>query len=148
MKALTLCQPWATLIAQADKRYENRVWTPPAGLIKRRIAIHAGKKLLTSSIAGFLMQRYGLDADTLPMGAVVCTAVVTGWVDTRNVLRVHGAVPVGWEDDPWFAGPVGWHLADVRTLREPIPCRGARSLWDLPVDVREAIRLQSTVQAR
>lgn len=44
MKAITLHQPWASLIACGAKPYETRSFPPPAGLIGRRIAIHAAAR--------------------------------------------------------------------------------------------------------
>lgn len=43
MKALTLHQPWASLIALGVKTIETRSWRAPQALIGQRIAIHAGK---------------------------------------------------------------------------------------------------------
>ena len=43
MKALTLHEPYASLIASGRKRFETRGWPPPRGLIGERIAIHAAK---------------------------------------------------------------------------------------------------------
>lgn len=45
MKAISLWQPWATLIACGDKPYETRDWPPPRELIGQTIAIHAAKKI-------------------------------------------------------------------------------------------------------
>jgi hypothetical protein len=42
IQAITLWQPWASLIARGLKRYETRSWAPPASLIGKRLAIHAG----------------------------------------------------------------------------------------------------------
>ena len=42
MKALTLHQPWASLIAGGRKTIETRPWAPPCGLVGERFAIHAG----------------------------------------------------------------------------------------------------------
>jgi hypothetical protein len=39
MYALTLHQPWATLIADAEKQVENRSWAPPRVIWGSRIAI-------------------------------------------------------------------------------------------------------------
>jgi len=102
MKAISLWQPWASLIAVGVKPYETRDWAPPAALIGQRIAIHAAKKVdphaaqmayellrgrydaaagcdvaqrLRASFEGAsprLMARFG--ADLMPVGAVVCTA--------------------------------------------------------------------------
>jgi len=45
MKAISLWQPWATLIACGAKPYETRSFAPPASLIGQSIAIHAAKKI-------------------------------------------------------------------------------------------------------
>ena len=42
MKALTITQPWATLIAIGAKRFETRGWSTP---YRGPLAIHAGKNL-------------------------------------------------------------------------------------------------------
>ena len=41
MKAITLWQPWASLIADGTKTIETRSWAPPSSLLGQRIAIHA-----------------------------------------------------------------------------------------------------------
>lgn len=43
MKALTIRQPWASLIALGVKTIETRSWRAPQSLIGQTIAIHAGK---------------------------------------------------------------------------------------------------------
>ena len=45
MKAISLWQPWASLIACGVKPYETRSWAPPRELIGQPIAIHAAKKI-------------------------------------------------------------------------------------------------------
>lgn len=49
MKALTIWQPWATLIAIGAKPYEFRGWQPPKWLIGKRLAIHAGARPIKAS---------------------------------------------------------------------------------------------------
>lgn len=44
MKALTIWQPWATLIMIGAKPYEFRSWKPPRSLVGQRLAIHAGAR--------------------------------------------------------------------------------------------------------
>jgi hypothetical protein len=44
MKALTVWQPWATLIAIGAKPYEFRSWKPPGWMIGKPLAIHAGAR--------------------------------------------------------------------------------------------------------
>src|ERR1700732_4369319 len=45
MKAISLWQPWASLIACGAKPYETRDWAPPESMIGQPIAIHAAKKI-------------------------------------------------------------------------------------------------------
>ena len=45
MKAISLWQPWASLIACGAKPFETRHWAPPRDLIGQTIAIHAAKKV-------------------------------------------------------------------------------------------------------
>lgn len=45
MKAISLWQPWASLIACGAKPFETRSWAPPRDLIGQPIAIHAAKKV-------------------------------------------------------------------------------------------------------
>lgn len=49
MKALTIWQPWATLIMIGAKPYEFRSWKPPRSLIGERLAIHAGARPVRAS---------------------------------------------------------------------------------------------------
>lgn len=44
MKALTIWQPWASLIMIGAKPYEFRGWAPPKWLVGQRLAIHAGAR--------------------------------------------------------------------------------------------------------
>ena len=44
MRALTVWQPWASLIAHGWKPYEFRGWRAPAAFVGERIAIHAGAR--------------------------------------------------------------------------------------------------------
>lgn len=44
MKALTVWQPWASLILIGAKPYEFRSWQPPRWLVGRTMAIHAGAR--------------------------------------------------------------------------------------------------------
>lgn len=49
MKALTIWQPWASLIMIGAKPYEFRGWKPPQSLIGQRLAIHAGARPIKAS---------------------------------------------------------------------------------------------------
>lgn len=85
MKALTVRQPWASLITSGDKVYETRCY---ATKYRGPIAIHAGKQLdveafqyLNSPIATIeWLEKCVSNPYDLPLGAVIATAeLVNVW---------------------------------------------------------------------
>lgn len=96
MRALTLWQPWASLIALGVKTIETRSWKAPDALIGQRIAIHAAKrpakfddmKRLIMETDPTVWNRWfeaGLvsargELDFVPYGAVVATAHLDGCI--------------------------------------------------------------------
>lgn len=124
MKALTLIRPWSWAIVASTKRIENRTWRPNH-ILFQRIAIHAGMKFDENAAFEIArIQGHKLDQSCEDQG-IVGTAVVSGFVSSSP--------------DPWFCGPVGWVLTDVVRLPQPIPCKGAQGLWQVPDDIIERI---------
>ncbi len=125
MKAITILQPFAHLIAIGEKRVENRSWSTTH---RGELAIHAGKS-----------RRYLKPEDEcrwpdMVFGAVVAVAEVTDCIE----LAVHERVVADNPANAWLRthehveGPVIWVLANVRRLAEPIPCAGQQGLFTLP----------------
>lgn len=140
MRALTLWQPWAQLVAEGIKPIENRSWEPPRSVLGQRIAIHAGKRYEVGE------WKYMLDAEEDHVrdvceraktisGCIVGTAVVAAYA-RADELDVGGFLI---RQSRWFVGPVGWLLKDIVRLPEPIPCRGAQGLWTLPPDIEAKV---------
>lgn len=127
MLALTVWQPWATLIIHHGKTIENRTWPPPTRVVGQRLAIHAGKQIDRAALAE--AARVGVKLpDPLPTGALLGTVRLAG---------AHRATECGCADRcaAWGeSGPgvVHWVLADPRRLAWPVSCRGGRRLWYLP----------------
>lgn len=125
MKAITICQPYAELIARGDKPIENRTWPTR---FRGEIAIHAG---LSRDWLGDDDERL---MPNMAFGAVVATArLVTclpllgprdqdTWPEEYRALADHEHA-----NGPWC-----WILRDVRRLAQPLPWRGAQGLWYLP----------------
>lgn len=132
MKVLTIWQPWAACIAHGPKRVENRTWAPP----KRwrfpfELAIHAAKVAQPD------------EAQTIIDLVRIWPRVVSLPIERGAVLAIASVVAVGEPDgNHWAFGPVCWQLDNVRTLREPVPCRGAQRLWTLPDEVEAEVRRQ------
>jgi hypothetical protein len=123
VKALTLLRPWAYAITHLGKRVENRTWRPSAAMIGVQIAIHAGKGKDNPGAEWILDS--GLAA-TLPPLAWQETAIV-------GVATISGIVEGS--DSPWFFGPYGWVLSEVKAVDVPVPCKGALGLWEIPAHV-------------
>lgn len=142
MKALSIKQPWLWAITNLDKRIENRTWKPPLWIIGQRIALHASKqydnagRMAIKEICGTIpLAKYELS-----LGYIVATAKITGWVNERGFGTGLGLfLPSTLIDDKWFFGPIGWILEDVQLLDEPIPCKGALRLWNVPQEIAQVI---------
>ena len=150
MKALTLNQPWATLVALGLKRYETRSWpTSHRGIL----AIHASKGLpkyaryaLTDNWAIYtaLCDHLGLRCPTgdhlielLPRGVVVATCKV---VDCQRIVNGHRSIYLAVDEmlppkEPELSfgnyerGRYAWALDAIKPLSTPIPAKGAQRLW-------------------
>jgi ASCH domain len=150
--ALTLRQPWASLIARGGKLFETRTWAPPVSLIGQRIAIHAGRAAIPLGLSREERTaiHFGLGTDdlaTLPRGAVLCTAKLVGayrvasvCADTNEIKldgRVVGSQPLHGYIVPAAERLVGdvlagywlWRLLDVQQLEPPVPVNGRQGLW-------------------
>lgn len=133
-KALTLWQPWASLVASDQKRYETRSWsTTYRGLL----VIHSAKKWtrdllaitrqLQSDYAPF-SRRFELALDYyLPRGSALCV------VDLVDVHRVEAVRDQLRDEELAFGdysdGRYAWKLRLMTKFRHPVPMRGKQGLW-------------------
>lgn len=166
MRALTLHQPWAALVASGVKLIENRPMRPMADAIGHRIAIHAGLTFdedAASMIVATFPDVQHNDAwwhRRRVHGKILATARLVGYVQQRGSAFIAagatqlvagrvGAAEASAEavaNQPdqlrWFSGPIGYVLADVRALATPIACRGMPGFWPVPADVEARILQQ------
>jgi hypothetical protein len=143
MKALTLWQPWATLVAIGAKSIETRSWSTRH---RGPLAIHAAKRFPPGA-QSLAMERefrtvlleagYG-DPETLPRGAVVAVAQLVDVRTTDEVRGVLQATPRETIYGDFSRGRWAWVLRDVVRLPQPIQAYGGRGLWTWPVPVDAA----------
>lgn len=162
MKALTLTQPWAALIACGAKRIETRSWGTD---FRGRIAIHAakglgpvgGKRGFQEQCAtppfdkalGKHLEDCGAMADAysaahaIPLGAIVATADLVNVqridMKLRAQVQAQTITPFEIEFGDYTSGRYAWFLENVLALPEPIYCNGALSLWDVPPEIMAAM---------
>ena len=156
MRAITLHQHWASLIALGHKTTETRSWPAPKTLVGSHIAIHAAKRRprrnewndrVAEAVAGV----------NLPLRAIVATARVDGcvrvlsngfaklsepadpgkvWVvdrfgqEHRDAYRMDSDPYGDYSEGRWI-----WLLSRVRRVEPPIEATGRRGIWTLPHDV-------------
>lgn len=146
IKAVTIWQPWATLIILLEKLNETRSWPTNH---RGPLAIHAAQCLdreacETEPIKSILT-KHGYSADTLPTGAILGTATIAGmwksWdVERKRLILAEPASEEGtiYKEitDQEFAlgdyceGRYAWELRDVHRFAEPIPAKGKQRLWN------------------
>lgn len=139
MKAITIIQPWATLIALGEKRFETRSW---ATKHRGPLAIHAGKKVDKEAfnnpwIKSVLAEKGIKTWKELPTGVVLATVEL---VECHKVGATLGHVSVfesgvsinGLEEafGDYTPGRYAWELANLQVLSEPVPAKGQLSLWE------------------
>jgi hypothetical protein len=148
MKALTLTQPWATLVAIGAKRIETRSWYTA---YRGPLAIHAAKgfpkwarQFTTEAVVYEAVKAQYCQRDidnrakgfpAYPLGVVLATCRLVYCVPTervaaaacpfRDLLTVQER-----EFGDYEEGRFAWILDNMQALAEPIPAKGALGLWD------------------
>lgn len=120
---LALMQPWAWLILYAGKRIENRTW---GTRYQGELVLLASKKM-DPEFDWSLFTRLGIDApNDFSTGGIVGICKLAYVV--KNSI------------DPWFVGPYGFVLRDVRPV-EFVSYPGSLGLFGVPKElVREVVR--------
>lgn len=128
MKAISLHQPWATLVALGEKQYETRSWKPS---YRGLLAIHAAKQFneiqqglcLQSPFSGSLREAGYRVPHSLPLGGILC------------VVRLVDVVPTGQVPDKLSAKELAFGNYGPGRFANPIPMAGMQSLFDVADDL-------------
>lgn len=152
MKALTLTQPWATLVAIGAKKIETRSWSTQ---YRGPLAIHAAKLFPKSArelyktepfestlmlyIRMYKASRLNLFHFVLPVGCMIatCELVAIFMIEKRHRLLPTFSQPLYLppvEPELSFGdytpGRYAWILGNIKPLSEPIPVKGKLGLWE------------------
>jgi len=131
MKALTVCEPYASLIRDGLKRVENRTWRTS---YRGSMYLHAGKSRnwLSLDPTGTIDQAYNMPVSKMTFGAVIATVELVDCIhiDTIRVPTILAKYP--WLPEHEHAnGPWCWILDKVVPIG-PWPYKGDRGLFDIP----------------
>ena len=153
MKALTIWQPWASLVMMGAKPYEFRHWKfsdKPhlAKLVGQRIVIHAGarkvpfpeltdirvrlregesalERALAEPFLTRLIAEHPRIDSLCPLAAALGTAVLG---EPRSCMELFRDVIA--DSDRIDEHMYGWPVSDVQPFPEPIPAKGAQGFWN------------------
>lgn len=147
--ALTIWQPWASLIAAGAKPLEWRGRAAPRGLRGVRIAIHAGaRKVRPAEIAGLiwelryssafatslvpeialpLLEQWHTSPGILPLSSILCTATLGIPITAATYAERHGVTAA--DSDRIDHSKWGWPLTDIEVLEPFVPAKGAQGFW-------------------
>lgn len=135
MKALSIRQPWASLILKAGKDIENRCWPTK---VRGRILVHAAKGMTRTEHEDAIdfavdaikadpknagasrivtLRELGLAFEDLERGGIV------GSVEIVDCVRASAS--------PWFMGDCGFVLRDPKPLPF-MPWKGQLGFFDVP----------------
>jgi hypothetical protein len=151
MKALSLTQPWATLMWLGAKRIETRSWRTLLYPDAPWIALHASKgfpvecRTLTGRepFKSALRQPW----QDLPRGAIGGVARLTGCVPAAHLIAQWQTQPhTQWQQEIQFGdyttGRFCFYFREVIALQEPVAATGALGFWTVPLAVTRAVCTQ------
>lgn len=123
MKALTIKEPWASLIINGYKKYEFRSWKTN---YRGKLLIHAG--LTLDKVVSNKFNDYNLEYGK---GEIIGEATLVDCIlvdDKLNMeLKEKDALVYG---SSVHTGLYAWKLDEVIKYDKPIKCKGQLGLWN------------------
>jgi hypothetical protein len=132
MKALTLTQPWASLVAVGAKRIETRSW---GTTYRGPLAIHAAKGMNKEALRVVteepfwtaLQPAYG--HGWLPRGCVIAIVQLVDVIPAERALIAHADSREQAFGD-YSEGRYAWIFGHVVPVDPPSAAKGMLGLWD------------------
>lgn len=151
IKAVTVWQPWASLLVLGAKEIETRGYP-----VKYRglLAIHAAKRWQGDQEYCFDISSYRLalgdagikSVDDLHLGHILGVVSLDGMFKTESLVerlrqKEGGGQELGFGD--YRPGRWGWYMRNQKRLKKPIYAKGSQGLWwwDVPDRVVKELKL-------
>lgn len=144
MKAITIKQPWASLIALGEKKIETRAWKTS---YRGPILIHAGKQIDNwichqEPYLKILNSHNIILSSDLPTGVIIAKAILVDCIKMNDLVPNDDGDPIAstlengqvisgneFEFGDYSTGRYAWILEDIEQIK-PIPAKGQLSLWN------------------
>lgn len=141
VKAITVWQPWATLLATGQKHNETRSWKTS---YRGEILIHAAKTDHSGILLHIPMEelKHFQDAgvvNKLPTGAIIGKANLVDCfqIDEAYRRKLQRENPAELAFGDYTIGRYAWVMADAILFNKPIPAKGKQGLWNWEGDVQD-----------
>lgn len=147
MKALTVWQPWASLIMAGAKPFEWRGWPCPQYIRGQRIAIHAGARPAKATEIQDILARIEDEESSLvveiakplllnthrlswPLSSILGTAIIGVPIAVEDWARQNLAP--GYDSNRLDHSKWAWPLTDIRPIEPMLPYKGVQGFWPCP----------------
>ena len=136
MKAISLLQPWASLVVMGIKKIETRNW---ATKHRGTILIHASQgKAGSIFVAELPFKKYIPDFKKLSFGAIIGEATIADVIRIEDLEMNDELINRLTMEEKAFGdysyGRYAWMLEDAVEFTTPIPARGTLSIWEYADD--------------
>ncbi|CAN7301667.1 hypothetical protein LJR231_001539 [Phyllobacterium sp. LjRoot231] len=150
MKAITIWQPWASLIMANAKPYEFRGWPVPHVIIGTTIAIHAGARpmkrgeladlitrltsdqawttCLNKEIALPLLERAITSPGILPLSSILGTVKIGKAKGGNDIVHEFGGKLN--DSDRNQHSNFAWPLSEIKVFEPFVPAKGMQGFWE------------------
>ena len=135
MKALTLFQPWATLVVYGLKHIETRSWRTS---FRGPLVIHASKNVTYMPHLLVLLSRGQVPPEVrdlpYPTGALLGEVRLVHCAPTSWFIQGRGRQAISLMEEAlgdYREGRWGWAFQDPEPYARPAPWKGQRGLWTL-----------------
>lgn len=153
MKAISLWQPWASLIVQGDKEYETRGWYTG---YRGPLLIHAAKRVVLKELDALdcpyfqeALKRYRTESKLVPGAKLTLTAKLArlvlpfgkllGRVDLVDCIPTEKAREEITNKEYMFGnychGRYAWKLANPVMFYQPIDYKGEQGIFEVDLSV-------------
>jgi len=147
MKALTIHQPWASLIAWKVKRYETRNW---GCNYRGAIAVHASKHKLTLDLFEDAHVELFDEISLLNLDYSEMDSLRGAIIAIANLKQIHRMTDEFIQQQTeterlcgdWKPGRYAWEFENVQPI-QPIFIRGQQGLWNSPESLIRSINVQT-----
>jgi len=151
VKALTVWQPWATLLCRKEKRWETRSWEPPEDVVGQEVAIHSARRWRDEQLEACqndpairralincerLPSKHAEADRLLPTGRVLCIMRLDRVRPAQYLRDNAGALHrprVNVNLGDYSEGRYGWRFEVEYVYDVPPPTRGQQRLWEWAV---------------